>query len=81
MATTTKVITCCVFFFALYFNRISGVGSKNIVILDSLNSKEFTTLSFTPFFSLKVGGHGFSLSIIFVSKLTCTFLVCETLVC
>ena len=40
MATTTKAITCCVFFFALYFNRISGVGSKNIVILDSLNSKE-----------------------------------------
>ena len=24
MATTTKVITCCVFFFALYFNCISG---------------------------------------------------------
>ena len=37
VATTTKVITCCVFFFALYFSRISAFGSKNIVILDSLN--------------------------------------------
>ena len=53
MATTTKAITCCVFFFALYFNRISGVGSKNIVILDSLNSKEFTTCHSHLFFLSK----------------------------